>query len=312
MNRKLLAVLVAAAAAGAVLVPVHLLADIASCSVTLSSYADAVVNPSRGEDTEFFVSTGGVPNVMFVLDTSGSMRRLPKDGAAQSWGSFGATYGCSNTFANQRTFNSACGTTTLDGARYNPSPGVAPPDFGEAKDATGKFCPYMTTGNQAPGTNENGFDPDFYGGDDGSSPWFFEPAKVYHDAIYSPVASYDGWTDWETNPAEDSGGTAYASWSAFCGQWSGTPAKRDSCNACLRDQGYFFDGTYLPVLATSPRCGSTADCTARNAGTCLKDATGLEYSGPNDNSATCRLPHVWLPATSSTSTRRSSWSRGRS
>src|SRR5512133_2747384 len=108
MNRKLLPVLVAAAVAAAVLVPVRLLAGIASCSVNLSSFADTVLNPARGEDTEFFVSSGGVPNIMLVLDTSSSMVRLPPDGASMGWGSFGSSYGCSNTWANALKFNSPC------------------------------------------------------------------------------------------------------------------------------------------------------------------------------------------------------------
>src|SRR5512138_1704038 len=186
MKRTVLAALLAAAVAAAVLAPIHLLADLASCSVNASSFADSVLNPPKGEDTEFFVSSGGgVPNIMFVLDTSGSMLRLPPDGATQSWGTFGDGYGCTNAVANTLTFSSACGNTTLDGSPYNPTPGQAGPDFAQAKDSGGKYCPYMVTGAQPPSTDKPGFDPNFYGGS-GGNPWFFEPGKVYHDVIYSP------------------------------------------------------------------------------------------------------------------------------
>ncbi|HEX8913677.1 MAG TPA: PilC/PilY family type IV pilus protein [Humisphaera sp.] len=285
MKRKLAVLLVAAAVAGAVLLPVHLLADIASCSVNASSYADAVINPPGSEDTEFFVTTGGVPNIMLVLDTSWTMRRLAPDGAATSWGSFGGTYGCTNTWANTRVFASPCGTTTFDGLPFNPSPGATPPDFAQAKDLSGKYCPYMVSGNQPPATNQPGFDPDFYGGG-GGNPWFFERDKVYHDAVLLPQG-VDGWTDWSTNPAP------YTTYGDFCNQWSSDAAKAASCAACMRDQGYFFDGSYLASWA-GIACGGTADCTAKKAGTCVKDGTSSEYSGTNDGTAHCRLPNVWF------------------
>jgi type IV pilus assembly protein PilY1 len=298
MKRSLHVALVAAAVAAAVLSPVLLLADVASCSVNVAGFADAILNPSRGEDTEFFVSSGGVPNIMFVLDTSGSMRRLPPDGATTGWGTFeragnavaGQGYGCSNSWANTRTFNSACGTTTLEGSAFNPSPGLAPPDFAQAKDTTGRYCPYMVAGNLPPKTDKPGFDPDFY--DAGASkPWFFQPGRVYHDAIQAPVSGSDGWTDWTASP------TAHATAADFCNQWAADPAKASRCGACLRDQGYFFDGSYLSYviyLGGGGGCGSTADCAAKNAGTCVADATLVEYSGPNDGTAHCRLPNVWF------------------
>ncbi|HSN91483.1 MAG TPA: hypothetical protein VLS93_09660, partial [Anaeromyxobacteraceae bacterium] len=46
--------------------------DEAACSLGGSSYADAILNPPKGEDTDFFTTTGGVPNVAFLLVTSGS------------------------------------------------------------------------------------------------------------------------------------------------------------------------------------------------------------------------------------------------
>jgi len=288
MKRNLLVLGVAAAVAAVVLSPVLLLADVATCSVSASSLADSIVNPPKGEDTEFFVSTGGVPNLMFVLDTSGSMRRLPPDGASAGWGTFepagnntaGEGYGCSNTWANALTYASPCGTTTLERSPFNPSPGLAPPDYAEAKDPTGKYCPHMISGNQPPATDKPGFDPDFY-------PTFFAKDRVFHDTVLAPVSASDGWTDSGTNPA------AEASIALFCDRFSAIPAKKTSCDVCMRDKGYFFEGTYQ-TWAASPSCATTDDCRKHSQGTCIKDSTGIEHNGNNDNSAHCQIPHVWF------------------
>jgi type IV pilus assembly protein PilY1 len=45
-----------------------------------SSYMDSQLNPPPGEDVEFFSSTGGVPTIFFLVDSSGSMQRLPPNG----------------------------------------------------------------------------------------------------------------------------------------------------------------------------------------------------------------------------------------
>jgi type IV pilus assembly protein PilY1 len=288
MKRTLLALAVAAAMTAAILLPVRLLADAASCSITVSSYADAILNPPKGEDTEFFVSTGGVPNLMFVLDTSGSMQRLAPDGASAGWGSFeapgnatqGAGYGCTNGWANTRVFYSPCGTTTLEGSPYNPSPGNAPPDFAQAKDASGKYCPYMSSGNQPPGTDKPGFDPDFY-------PQFFAPARIYHDTVLSPVSSSDGWSDTSTSPESE------ADYTTFCNRWSSNATKKAKCVSCMRDQGYFFDGSYQ-TWGGNPSCKQTADCDRHGYGTCIHDTTGLEYNGGAAGVAHCKIPHVWF------------------
>ena len=107
-----------AATAAAAAWPLVLSADSAASSVAASSLADALLNPPEGEDTEFFVTKGGIPNVALVLDTSGSMRRVAPDGAARSWGSFEdplTEYGCVNSYAAELFFQSSCGTTTEDG-----------------------------------------------------------------------------------------------------------------------------------------------------------------------------------------------------
>lgn len=43
---------------------------------------NTLLNPPKGEDAEFYTSAGGMPNIMFLTDTSGSMERLPPNGPA--------------------------------------------------------------------------------------------------------------------------------------------------------------------------------------------------------------------------------------
>jgi type IV pilus assembly protein PilY1 len=273
--RRLLPLAVAAAVAVVVLTPVMLLADVSSCSLIASSYADTILNPSKGEDTDFFVSSGGVPNLMFLIDTSGSMQNLAPDSTG-GWGSFeptglttaGTGYGCINGYANSLVFHSPCGTTTFDGLPFNPSPGQTPPVFAQAKDATGAYCPYMVAGNQPMKTDKPGFDPDFY-------PGFFDDTKAFKE---------NSWSD-------TSAGTGSGTLAAFCTGQSGT-AKQTSCTACLRDQGYWFDGTYQPN-ASGRSCGSTAaDCAPHNEGVCVKN--NQEYRGVKDGTARCLQPNIYL------------------
>lgn len=283
MTRKLFPLAVAALVAAVISVPVHLLADVASCSLATSSYADAVINPPRGEDTEFFVSTGGVPNLMFLIDTSGSMMNMAPDGARDTWGSFerpgnligGGGFGCSNSFANARVYSSPCGTTTIEGSAYNPTPGVANPnDYFEAKDSKGNYCPHMVSGNQPPASNKPGFDPDF--------PAFFPRDRVIRDR------------SWDINgPSPE----AEANVAGFCSRATFSAAQQASCSTCMRDRGYWFDGSY--PTASSRRCATSDDCALHGDGTCLatNSSTGIEYSDSTPGAAKigyCRLPNVYF------------------
>ncbi len=66
--------------------------DQAACCLPTTSRLDALMNPTRGSDEKFFSRPGGPPNILFVIDTSGSMHNWPK-----SWPS---TKGCSDSFLN--------------------------------------------------------------------------------------------------------------------------------------------------------------------------------------------------------------------
>jgi type IV pilus assembly protein PilY1 len=54
--------------------------DQAAMDLLATSWADTQLNGPKGEDTAFFTSKGGVPNIMVLIDTTGSMNRLPPDG----------------------------------------------------------------------------------------------------------------------------------------------------------------------------------------------------------------------------------------
>jgi len=54
--------------------------DPAARDLLAASYATTMLNGPKGEDTNFFTKAGGVPNIMVLLDTTGSMNRLPADG----------------------------------------------------------------------------------------------------------------------------------------------------------------------------------------------------------------------------------------
>ena len=287
--------------------PLALAANDASCSVAASSLADSMINPPTGEDMDFFVTTGGVPNVALVLDTSESMRRVAPDGAARTWGSFEdptTTYGCVNAFANNDAeavtglrYNSSCGTTTKDGHRFD---GTF--DYAQAKDLNGNYCPYMNQAGTPMKTDKPGYDPDFY-------PTFFpglatatDPTStnVYRDVVgYLPpvgdtpdlTPTNDGWTDAATSPASAGVG-------AFCNQFSADATKMGSCNTCLATRGYWFDGTYLTassgVTWHGPTCTSTDWCAARGFGMCVKANGGEKKINETTTNGMCRIPNVWL------------------
>jgi type IV pilus assembly protein PilY1 len=67
--------------------------DQAACCLPTTSRLDALMNPPRGGDEKFFSRPGGPPNVLFVIDTSGSMHSWPRDWPTK-------TKGCSDSFLN--------------------------------------------------------------------------------------------------------------------------------------------------------------------------------------------------------------------
>jgi type IV pilus assembly protein PilY1 len=66
--------------------------DQASCCLQGTSRLDALLNPTTGSDEKFFTGGGRPPNVLFILDTSGSMAAWP-----QAWPT---TKGCNHAVIN--------------------------------------------------------------------------------------------------------------------------------------------------------------------------------------------------------------------
>jgi type IV pilus assembly protein PilY1 len=87
MRRSTLRVALLVSVLGIVLVPHDspsqgIVEDVAARRLLATNVADAFMNPPKGEDTEFFIRSGGIPNILFLIDSSGSMERLPPDGPA--------------------------------------------------------------------------------------------------------------------------------------------------------------------------------------------------------------------------------------
>ncbi|MBU8894410.1 pilus assembly protein PilY [Corallococcus sp. M34] len=56
--------------------PAHAL-DPAACTLQSTSRLDGLLNPARGSDERFFTAPSGPPNILIILDTSGSMAQWP-------------------------------------------------------------------------------------------------------------------------------------------------------------------------------------------------------------------------------------------
>lgn len=71
-----------------------------ACCIQSTSALDAKMNPTKGSDESFFTSAGGPPNILLVLDTSGSMDAWP-----QPWPSGkGCGHAAINNMGYDKTF----------------------------------------------------------------------------------------------------------------------------------------------------------------------------------------------------------------
>jgi type IV pilus assembly protein PilY1 len=282
--------------------------------------ATGLANWAKGEDSDFFTNQGGVPNIVFLLDNSGSINRMAPDGAVNTWGTQGASYGCQSPFADALRYFSPCGLTTQEGRPYD----------GTVDYATiANVCPYLDSGNQVR-TGDPGFDPNYFCPGGGSScnghPNFFDKNYVFHDndfshnsysnancenvALTSTANSCRGFEENGVYPAA-------TSVTAFCNAWAQPPgvvltaadltARRTSCNTCLGTKGYWFSGYYFKndwnqtdpwgawVNNSPVACGTTQDCVDRAQGVCVDRATlTTEYNGGDRFQGLCRFPHLYF------------------
>lgn len=282
--------------------------------------ATALANWAKGEDSDFFTNQGGVPNIVFLLDNSGSINRMAPDGAVNTWGTQGATYGCQSPFADALRYFSPCGLTAQEGRPYDGAVDYA---------AIANVCPYLDSGNQVR-TGDPGFDPSYFCPGGGTScnghPNFFDKNYVFHDNDFSGgtyvKASCEN-VSLTTNATKCRGFEengvypAATTVSAFCSAWTppsgvtlsaaDVTARQTSCNACLGTKGYWFSGYYFKnnwnaadpgwwAVNSSPvACGTTQDCVDRAQGVCVDRATlTTEYSGGDRAQGLCRFPHLYF------------------
>ncbi len=204
--------------------------DVAARTLLATNLADAIMNPPKGEDTEFFLRSGGVPNIFFLIDSSGSMERLPPNGPA-FYGSQNPTMppgivlanpssppattdtrivGCgldpvsagNPAFAqneefvhiNGRKFYPPCGTAvdpTVVGTTYQGHPGVATgKDYADESRVCPRFEPQGIT------TNTPGYDPDFYIGQKVANTLWVKD-YVYHESVYDDGPNGPTDRDWQ-------------------------------------------------------------------------------------------------------------------
>ncbi|ABS24885.1 hypothetical protein [Anaeromyxobacter sp. Fw109-5] len=177
----------------------------AARGLVATSYMDTQLNGADLEDASFFTTSGGIPNVFFLLGNSTSMRRLPPNGPSSYPGqrpplvnpldpvpalsAFNAdcdaltgcpVMGCgddpaSAAFAGEgtlihwlrsRTFQPACGASSEPGTLGNIYQPLKADGTPMDYAAASKACPYYTQGSSTSGSIVPANDPSHPGGYD--------------------------------------------------------------------------------------------------------------------------------------------------
>lgn len=110
----------------AALLPLADHADQATCCTSTSSLASTVNNPVNGDEW-FFRTPSGAANVMFLLDTSGSMNEFPQCGDYQ-WDASAAPSTCTSpsfTLSNPTSWGTSPTYTVTGSCSQNPASGIA-------------------------------------------------------------------------------------------------------------------------------------------------------------------------------------------
>ncbi len=247
--------------------------------------ADAAINPPSGEDNQFFTSSGGIPNIFFLMDTGVSMARLPPNGpislglpgtgvagcgATAALGGLGAQAATMTQLLGERTYHSPCGTVRpgVENQQYLPLSPVYVDYWAEAR-----ACPYYTQGASALVTpSTGGYDPDWNGDPPRKLALFPQATSTATDAVYHgfgaeslPAFKHNpdkpcthnsgaGWNFANTYPyktATVSGNRcdegAVATIAQFCADQGASSA---ICNTCLTTLGWYYDGTYVSSTTT--------------------------------------------------------------
>ena len=165
------------------------------------SYMDSMLNPPKAEDVEFFTQSSGVPNIMILLDNSGSMRRLPPNGP----GFLGGTAPPSGTerrglWGDPHRNRARCcrrwriASTPPPAGPLSPRESSARPSI-PARDYAmeASVCPKWSNAGKT--TGNPGYDPDWYCSSDSSGTAttcnghvnLFPKNLVFHDVIVDDV-----------------------------------------------------------------------------------------------------------------------------
>jgi type IV pilus assembly protein PilY1 len=145
MTRTRILSTVSIAAAGLLVLPLRSDGTPTACDNVTTSLQSTLTNPVAG-DERFFTLPVGPSNVMFLVDTSGSMDNIPQCGDATSWGSNALPTCTWPTFASVSAPSSA-GQVASDGTcdvasntnlawmlNYTPTSTLVDPGFGTASN----------------------------------------------------------------------------------------------------------------------------------------------------------------------------------
>jgi type IV pilus assembly protein PilY1 len=273
---------------------------------------NSVVNPSNQEDNQFFTSSGGIPNIYFLMDTGVSMGRLPPNGPASlglpasgapgcdadpSMGGLDASAEAMITLLAERTYHSPCGTTTKDNLAYDPSQ-----DYW----ALPTVCPYVDHGTgptkgmfitPSPG----GYDPNWSGLNSQGNAFFPEAVSTTSDSVFHGYGSEsvgnfgrsNNCNTWNSDSnvtatgvtATGGGGTAGKGWD-FAGTYPYTRTTKSGNKCDPASINDFCSDTSIVPAASKSACL-----------TCLYKKgwyyDGALVTGTYDGQASVQYPSIW-------------------
>jgi type IV pilus assembly protein PilY1 len=264
MNRAKILSYVSVAGAALILLPLRSDGFPSACDSATTSLQSTLNNPVAG-DEKFFTLPVGPSNVMFLLDTSGSMNNLPQCGDANTWGDGSALPTCTwptfGSFSAPTSGNVAGdGTCTVSGnlswmTNYKaPFPALVDPGHGTA---TNGLVDQPTWGTGCTGNN-----------------CLFQPGAVY---------GYGSWDEVSAAPTTNPCTVTFTYSDYDCSKSPPTTITNTftgtlpNCTSCLTGSGasgfYFYKNwtaAYTVNNVTTTGKGKTTTC----SGTTLQTQSG--------------------------------------
>lgn len=267
MRRKTILSYASAAVAALLVLPLRSDGG-APCDIATTSLQSTINNPVAG-DEKFFTLPIGPSNVMFLLDTSGSMSNIPQCGDANDWGN-GALATCNwptfGSVANPTAGNvTGDGTCTVSGnlawmANYTPTSTFVDPGFGTASSG---LVDQPTWGTGCTGNN-----------------CLFQANQVY---------AYNSWTETSATPTPNPCTVSYTINNDYDCPNVGKPSQVSrtftgtlpNCTSCLENpgaKGFYFSNSWKLGYTTFDTNGSG------NARRCSGSTSTHTYTGGGTNS----------------------------